>query len=153
MPHVIVKMYTGRSEEQKKALVDKIVKDVVAITECKERSVSVAIEEIEPAVWAETVYKPDILEGDGVLYKEPGYNPFESEQEAQGASGSLMTYVREKAQTAMLEDTTGDFNAMSWLDQELEDNPQGFDDFFETQWSELSDQEKADRARAIRRVL
>ena len=77
MPHVIVKMYSGRSEEQKKRLVEKITTDVVAIAKCEEKAVSVAIEEVDPSDWAETVYKPDILDKTHTLYKKPGYNPFE----------------------------------------------------------------------------
>ncbi|MBW2094609.1 MAG: tautomerase family protein [Deltaproteobacteria bacterium] len=77
MPHVIVKMYPGRSEEQKRRLADEIAKDVVAITQCAESVVSVAIEEVDPAEWAEAVYRPDILDKKNTLYKEPGYNPFE----------------------------------------------------------------------------
>lgn len=75
MPHVIVKLYPGRSEEQKHKLADEIVKDVVAIAKCAEESVSVAFEEIEEKDWAEKVYKPDILEKKDTLYKEPGYKP------------------------------------------------------------------------------
>lgn len=153
MPHIIVKMYPGRSGEQKKELAGKIAEDVVAVTGCKQRSVSVAIEEVEPDAWADTVYKPDILEGDGVLYKNPGYNPFETGDNKPDSSDDLMTYVRAKSETAMQEDTTGYFNAMSWLDLELEDNPGSFDDFFDKPWDESSDQEKADRVMAIRRVL
>ena len=77
MPHVIVKLYPGRSEQQKKLLAEEIVKDVVAIVKCEEKSVSVAFEEIEPADWLEKVYKPDILDNRDTLYKKPGYNPFE----------------------------------------------------------------------------
>ena len=77
MPHVIVKLYPGRSEEQKRKLTDEIVKDVVAIAKCDEKSVSVAFEEIEKEDWADKVYKPDILDRKNKLYKEPGYNPFE----------------------------------------------------------------------------
>ncbi|UCH21132.1 MAG: tautomerase family protein [Deltaproteobacteria bacterium] len=77
MPHVIVKLYPGRSEEQKKQLSDEIVKDVVSIAKCEEKVVSIAIEEIDPDDWAEKVYKPDILDNKDKLYKEPGYNPFE----------------------------------------------------------------------------
>jgi 4-oxalocrotonate tautomerase len=77
MPHVIVKLYPGRSEEQKTRLAEEIVKDVVAIAKCEEESVSVAIEEIKPAAWAEEVYRPDILDNQERLYKKPGYNPFE----------------------------------------------------------------------------
>jgi 4-oxalocrotonate tautomerase len=77
MPHVIVKLYPGRSEEQKLKLADEIVKDVVSIAKCEEKSVSVAFEEIEKEDWAKKVYKPDILEKKDSLYKEPGYNPFD----------------------------------------------------------------------------
>jgi len=77
MPHVIVKLYPGRSEEQKTRLTEEIVKDVVEIAKCEVKSVSVAIEEIKPEDWAEKVYKPDILNNTEKLYWKPGYNPFE----------------------------------------------------------------------------
>ena len=73
-PHVIVKLYPGRSEQQKIRLAEAIVKDVVAIIRCGEESVSVAIEEIKPEDWAEKVYEPDILNTPGRLYKKPGYS-------------------------------------------------------------------------------
>jgi 4-oxalocrotonate tautomerase len=76
MPHVIVKLLPGRSEQQKTRLAEEIVKDVVAIAKCEEKSVSVAFEEIRPEDWAEKVYKPDILDSPEKLYKKPGYNPF-----------------------------------------------------------------------------
>ncbi len=75
MPHVIVKLFPGRSEEQKLKLAEEIVKDVVAIANCTEKSVSVAFEEIEEKDWAEKVYQPDILDKKDSLYKEPGYKP------------------------------------------------------------------------------
>ncbi|HKC00239.1 MAG TPA: tautomerase family protein [Terriglobales bacterium] len=77
MPHVIVKLYPGRSEQQKARLAEEIVKDLVGIAKCEEKSVSVAIEEIKPEDWAEKVYRPDILNSPQKLYKKPGYNPFE----------------------------------------------------------------------------
>ena len=76
MPHVIVKLYPGRSEQQKNRLAEEIVKDIVAIANCEEEAVSVAIEEIRPEDWAEKVYKPLILDNPERLYKKPGYNPF-----------------------------------------------------------------------------
>jgi 4-oxalocrotonate tautomerase len=76
MPHVIVKLYPGRSELQKIRLAEEIVKDVVAIAKCEEKSVSVAIEEIKPEDWAEKVYRTDIFDNQKKLYKKPGYNPF-----------------------------------------------------------------------------
>ncbi len=78
MPHIIVKLHPGRSEEQKKRLAEEITRDVVAIAECPEGAVSVAFEEIGPADWVEKVYRPDILEKEASLYKKPGYNPFKA---------------------------------------------------------------------------
>lgn len=76
MPHVIIKMYPGRTEEQKRQLVDAVSKSVVEITEAPDSAVSIAIEEIAKEDWPEKVYTPDIVEKKGTLYKEPGYNPF-----------------------------------------------------------------------------
>jgi len=76
MPHIIVKLYPGRSGEAKQRLVDAIVEDVVAIAGCEENVVSVAVEEIAPTEWPEKVYRPDILNKEHLLYKKPGYNPF-----------------------------------------------------------------------------
>jgi 4-oxalocrotonate tautomerase len=75
MPHVIVKLYPGRTEEQKKHLAEEIVRAVVEIAGCAERSVSVGIEEVEPDQWGEKVYTPDILNGAHTLYRQPGYPP------------------------------------------------------------------------------
>lgn len=77
MPHVIVKMYPGRSEQQKARLAEAIAKDVMAIANVGDEVVSVAIEEVKSGDWADKVYKPDILNGAGKLYKKPGYNPLE----------------------------------------------------------------------------
>jgi len=48
MTHVIVKLQSGRTEQQK---------------------------DVEPSDWTETVYKPDILGKSHTIYKTPGYNP------------------------------------------------------------------------------
>ena len=77
MPHVIVKLYPGRTEEQKKRLAEAIARNVVDIAQCAETSVSVAIEEVHPDDWTEKVYKPDLLNSAHTLYKEPGYNPLQ----------------------------------------------------------------------------
>jgi 4-oxalocrotonate tautomerase len=77
MPHVIVKLYKGRSDQQKARLAEQITKEVTATLNCGEESISVAIEDIEPSDWAEKVYKPDILGNSEKLYKKPGYNPFD----------------------------------------------------------------------------
>ena len=73
MPHVIVKLWPGKSERQKVRLVEDIVKDVTKILNYGEESVSVSIEEVEPQDWAEKVYQPDIINNPEKLYKKPGY--------------------------------------------------------------------------------
>jgi 4-oxalocrotonate tautomerase len=75
MPHVIVKMHAGRSEEQKHKLAEAVTKAVMAVTGNGEDSVSVSIEDVAPPDWTEKVYKPDIENGPGKLYKRPGYGP------------------------------------------------------------------------------
>jgi 4-oxalocrotonate tautomerase len=78
MPHVIVKMHSGRSEAQKQKLAQAITQAVMANTGNGEDAVSVSIEDVAPADWTETVYKPDIENGRGTLYKRPGYGPLAS---------------------------------------------------------------------------
>jgi len=63
MPHVIVKMRPGRSEQQKAQLTEAIAKDVMTFTGVGDEAVSVSIEEIGPSDWMEKVYQPDILNG------------------------------------------------------------------------------------------
>jgi len=58
MPHVIVKLWPGKSEQQKTRLAEAITKDVMNILHYGEESVSVAMEEIKPNEWVEKVYRP-----------------------------------------------------------------------------------------------
>ena len=71
--HVIVKLWPGKSQQQKARLAEKIAKNVMDVLDYGEESVSVAIEEVEPQDWAEKVYKPDIVDNSEKLYKKPGY--------------------------------------------------------------------------------
>jgi 4-oxalocrotonate tautomerase len=73
MPHVIVKLYPGKSEEQKQRLAAEIVKDFIELFGYGEESLSVAIEEVPKEHWAERVYKPEIVGNAEKLYKKPGY--------------------------------------------------------------------------------
>lgn len=73
MPRVIVKLWPGKSEQQKTRLADKIAKDVMDVLNYGEKSVSVGFEEIKSQDWKEKVYKPDIQDKRDQLYKEPGY--------------------------------------------------------------------------------
>jgi len=73
MPHVIIKLWPGKSEQQKRRLTEAIVKDVMNVLNYGEESVSVAIEEVSARDWPEKVYKPDIVENSEKLYQKPGY--------------------------------------------------------------------------------
>ena len=73
MPHVIVKLWPGKSEQQKTQLAKEIVKDVMKVLNYGAESVSVAIEEVPARDWAEKVYEPDIVNNSEKLYKKPGY--------------------------------------------------------------------------------
>ncbi len=73
MPHVIIKLWPGKSEQQKQRLADAIANDVMSVLNYGEESVSVAIEEVASEDWAEKVYKPDIVGNSEKLYKKPGY--------------------------------------------------------------------------------
>lgn len=46
MPHVVVKLWPGKSQEQKQRLADAIAREVVAQLGCGEESVSVGFEEV-----------------------------------------------------------------------------------------------------------
>lgn len=73
MPHVIVKLWPGKSEQQKVRLAEAITKDVIDLFGYGEESVSVAMEEVPSQEWAKQVYQPDIQDQWDKLYKKPGY--------------------------------------------------------------------------------
>lgn len=75
MPHVIIKLYAGKSEQQKARIAEEVAKAIMVTTGNGEDAVSVSIEDVQPSDWAETVYRPDVLAKPGTLYKKPGYNP------------------------------------------------------------------------------
>lgn len=73
MPHVIVKLWPGRSEADKTRLADLIVRDVVEVIGCREEVVTVGIEEIAREDWPQKVFEPDIVDKAATLYRKPGY--------------------------------------------------------------------------------
>ena len=75
MPHVIVKLQSGRSEQQKARIADEVTKAVMATASCAEDAVSVCIEDVAANDWTEKVYQPDIIGNAARLYKKPGYGP------------------------------------------------------------------------------
>lgn len=75
MPHVIVKLYAGKSEQQKSELAARIAGAVTDVMGSKDAAISVGIEEFDPADWTDKVFTPDITQKAATIYKKPGYEP------------------------------------------------------------------------------
>ena len=73
MPHVIIKMISGRPDKLKKELAEEITQVIMKHTGNKEDDVSVSIEDIPRGNWTEKVYNVDIVPAWDKLYKKPGY--------------------------------------------------------------------------------
>ncbi|MEZ5963116.1 MAG: tautomerase family protein [Planctomycetota bacterium] len=74
MPHVIVKLWPGKSQQQKQRLTDAITRAVTRELGYGEESVSVAFEEVRAEDWKEQVYLPDVVGQSDKLLKKPGYS-------------------------------------------------------------------------------
>lgn len=72
MPHVVVKLFPGRTDEQKQSCAQKIVEALGETLGCPEGSVSVAFHDVAKKDW-EKVYETEILRQGENLYKKPGY--------------------------------------------------------------------------------
>lgn len=79
MPHVQVKLWPGRTEEQKRALTEKIVAALKETLGATEDYITVGIEEVSASEWPKKVYKPEISDKLDKLYKKPGYGYTEKE--------------------------------------------------------------------------
>ena len=77
MPHVVVTMYPGRSEEVKRRLADAIARDLMEIAGSSAASISIAIEDVAADEWADRVWRPQIEPNLDALYVKPGYRPSE----------------------------------------------------------------------------
>ena len=75
MPHVIVKLWPGKTEAQKASLSEAILRDVTRILGYGDDSVSIGFEEVPAGEWTDRVFDPDILGKWDTLTKEPGYGP------------------------------------------------------------------------------
>lgn len=75
MPHVIVKLWPGKTTAQKQLLSDTIVENVKTILGYGDESVTIGFEEVSSADWFDQVYKNDIQDKWTMLTKKPGYGP------------------------------------------------------------------------------
>lgn len=73
MPHVEIKCFSGRTDEQKMRCAEKIAEDIAEILGCDTSSVSVAIKDVPQKDWKEKVWDADIVPDGKYLYKKPGY--------------------------------------------------------------------------------
>ena len=73
MPHVEIKCFSGRTDEQKTRCAEKIAEDIAEILGCDTSSVSVAIKDVPQEDWKEKVWDADIVPVEKYLYKKPGY--------------------------------------------------------------------------------
>lgn len=73
MPHIQIKMLTGKTEAQKQKLAGEIIKAAQRVIGFGDESYSVSIEDFSLQQWGEEVYPKDIMGKKDLLYKEPGY--------------------------------------------------------------------------------
>lgn len=71
MPHIIVNVWPGRSDETKKKLAHKIALDVADVFEMDTEYVSVAFEEVPEAEW-DAFCQREIQDKADCVYKKPG---------------------------------------------------------------------------------
>ncbi len=69
MPHLIVKMYPGRTEEQKKKLTTALTQAITESIGAPDESISIAIEEISKEDWEDKVTRVDIAPKLATIYK------------------------------------------------------------------------------------
>jgi len=75
MPHIVVKMFAGRTDEDKARLAEALTKAMMETLGSTEKSISVGIEDVQPENWGAEVYRPDIAAKLDTIFKVPGYDP------------------------------------------------------------------------------
>ena len=73
MPHIVVKMYKGRTDEQKQTLTAELKDALIRSIGCGEDHISLDIVEYAPENWSEEVYEPEIKANWDRLYIKPKY--------------------------------------------------------------------------------
>jgi 4-oxalocrotonate tautomerase len=73
MPHIEIKCFPGRTEEQKRLCAERIAEDIAETLGCKISSVSLTIKEVPEDDWKEKVWDASIVTDEKYLYIKPGY--------------------------------------------------------------------------------
>lgn len=75
LPHVTIKCYPGRTEEQKKKCAESVALAISNTLGCDISAVSLEIDEIEKENWTSDVWDKEISPNMEKLYIKPGYKP------------------------------------------------------------------------------
>ena len=73
MPHVEIKCFSGRTEEQKRLCAERVAESIAETLGCNVSSVSIAIKDVSEEDWKEKVWDTNIVPDANYLYKKPGY--------------------------------------------------------------------------------
>ena len=73
MPHVEIKCFSGRTDEQKRLCAQRISEVITETLGCKTTSVSVAIKDVAESDWKSQVWDKCIVPDEEFLYKKPEY--------------------------------------------------------------------------------
>ncbi|QGY42492.1 4-oxalocrotonate tautomerase [Maribellus comscasis] len=73
MPHIQIKLFKGKTEEEKQQLATELMKAAQKVLGLEDKSYSVAIEDFLPEEWKGEVYEKEIMAREDLLYKKPGY--------------------------------------------------------------------------------
>lgn len=75
MPHITLKMYRGRTEEQKQAAASALAEALKSTLGCTDEHISISVYDYDPKEWGEKVFYPEIMADEEHLYKKPEYKP------------------------------------------------------------------------------
>lgn len=77
MPHIIIKLWPGKTFEQKKELAEKFKIDMSEVLKVPKQAITLAYEEIKPEDWYDEVHIP-IIEGNktGEMFIPEGYKGY-----------------------------------------------------------------------------
>lgn len=73
MPHFEIKLLEGKTDEQKQALTEAVIKAAQSVIGLEDKSYSVTIEDFTRDQWKNKVYPTDIMGRKEILVKAPGY--------------------------------------------------------------------------------
>lgn len=82
MPHIIVKLWPGKTQEQKMELASRFKKDLIDVMEVPESAVTVAFDEVDKENWYENVHIP-LIDGNetGLVIKPEAYTGYKYKKE------------------------------------------------------------------------